>query len=105
MLLQEFHWRREVIASEERVLVDFWASWCGPCRMMNPAVEALARDFKVAKVNIDRNQQLATHYGINAVPTVLVFKGGKPVARHVGLRSEADLRAEMLRWTGEQAAK
>src|SRR5580658_4382332 len=96
MLLHEFNWKREVLQAQEPVLVDFWAEWCGPCRSMNPAIESLARDFKVCKVNIDTNQQLASHYDISSIPALLIFKDGKIAARHVGVTSEAVLRAELL---------
>jgi thioredoxin 1 len=97
MLLHEFNWKKEVLRSSEPVLVDFWASWCPPCRAMNPTLEALARDFKVCKVNVDTNQELATHYGISSIPVLLIFKGGQVAAQHVGVTPEATLRAEMLR--------
>jgi thioredoxin 1 len=97
MLLHEFNWKKEVIQSAEPVLVDFWASWCGPCRSMNPTIEALARDFKVCKVNVDTNQKLAAHYKISSIPALLIFKDGKLVARHVGEMPEVSLRAEMER--------
>lgn len=95
MLLHKFNWKKEVLEASEPVLVDFWASWCRPCRAMNPSIEALAEDFKVCKVNIDTNQELAARYDVSSVPTLLIFKGGQIVARHVGVTPEATLRAEL----------
>jgi thioredoxin 1 len=66
---------------------------------MNPTIEALARDFKVCKVNVDTNQQLAGHYGISSIPALLIFKEGKIAARHVGVTPEATLRAELEQWS------
>ncbi len=95
MLLHKFNWKHEVLDANEPVLVDFWAFWCGPCHMMNPAIEALARDFKVCKVNVDTNQQLADQYGISSIPAFLIFKDGRVAAQHIGVTPEASLRAEM----------
>src|SRR6202163_3315562 len=95
MLLHEFNWKKEVIQSTEPVLVDFWASWCPPCRAMNPVIEALARDFKVCKVNVDNNQELAAHYGISSIPVLLIFKDGPSARQHIAITPETTLCAEV----------
>jgi thioredoxin 1 len=97
MPLHEFNWKKEVLQAREPVLVDFWASWCSPCRAMNPVIESLAQEFKVCKVNVDINQELAAHYGISSIPALLSFKDGQIAARHVGVTPEATLREEMQR--------
>jgi thioredoxin 1 len=96
MLLHEFKWK-EVSQAKEPVLVDFWAEWCGPCRAMNPTLETLAKDYKVFKVNVDTNQELAGHYGIASIPALLIFKDGKVAARHEGVTPETTLRSELER--------
>lgn len=78
----------EVLKSDKTVLVDFWAVWCGPCRMLSPVVDQVAEenpDIKVCKVNVDEEQQLAVKYGVMSIPTLLVFKGGELVNQSVGV--------------------
>ncbi len=87
---------REVLQSNKRVLVDFYADWCGPCRMLSPTLEALAREMpeaKIVKVNIDESPGLAAKYGIRSIPALIAFRSGRPVAGQVGLPSRPQLQA------------
>ena len=88
--LTKQNFQSEVAESKEKVLIDFWASWCGPCRMVSPIVDEIAEEspagVKVCKVNVDEQPELAQQFQVMSIPTLLVMKDGKPVASYVGAR-------------------
>ncbi len=84
----------DVLKSEKTVLIDFWASWCGPCRMLSPVVDEIAEenpDILVGKINVDEEAELAEAFGIESIPTLVVIKDGKPVNGSVGVRSKDEI--------------
>lgn len=87
----------EVISSDKPVLVDFWAPWCGPCKMIGPVIEKLSGELaatvKIGKLNVDDNPAVAQEYGVMSIPTLLLFKGGKVVGTTMGFQPEPKLRA------------
>ncbi len=86
----------EVLASDKPVLVDFWASWCGPCRMVAPMIDEIAAersDIKVGKINVDQQPELAGRFGVMSIPTLMVFKNGKVTAQSAGARPKAQILA------------
>ena len=91
---------QEVLKSDTPILVDFWAVWCGPCRMVAPVVDEIAREqegkLKVMKLDVDENQGTAMTYGVMSIPTLILFKGGQPVERIVGFRPKGDMEKKIL---------
>ncbi len=89
------NFEQEVINSDKPVLIDFWASWCGPCRMVAPIIDQLAQQYdgkvKVGKVNVDEQRDIAAKYKVMSIPTIYIFKDGKPVDKVVGARPKSDL--------------
>ncbi len=89
--------KADVLESKGMVLVDFWAEWCGPCKMIAPALEEIAVEYKgrvtVAKVNIDENPMSPNAYGVRGIPTMILFKDGKPAATKVGAAPKSELKA------------
>ncbi|MDR3377803.1 MAG: thioredoxin [Verrucomicrobiae bacterium] len=97
--LTQDNFEAEVLKSATPVLVDFWAEWCGPCKMIAPVLDELAGEYqgkvKIGKINVDENQGLATQFNVNAIPTLLVFKGGQVAKQMVGAKSKRDLKASL----------
>lgn len=97
--LTDASFKKEVLEASKPVLVDLWAPWCGPCRMLGPVVEELAREYEgrivVGKLNTDENGETAAAYRVSAIPTLLFFKGGKLVEQMVGVQPKAGIKAKL----------
>ena len=97
--IDDSNFDQTVFQAETPVLVDFWAAWCGPCRMVAPVVEELAEEYEgrisFAKLDVDQNPKTASKYGIMSIPTLLLFKDGKPISNIVGFKPKAELKRSL----------
>ena len=98
-VFNEENFETEVLKSEGTVLVDFYADWCGPCKMMAPIIDGIAEEgienLKVGKVNVDENGSLAEKYNVMSIPTIIIFKNGNPVKGFVGVTGKDEIKAEL----------
>ena len=100
IVLTSENFEAEVLSAKQTVLVDFWATWCGPCRMIAPVIESIAEKFdgriKVGKVNVDEEPEISLEYNIASIPTVMIFKNGEEVSKSIGYSDEAEIEQLVL---------
>lgn len=98
--ITDANFQQEVMKSDTPVLIDFWAAWCGPCKMIGPIVEEIAKEYagklKVGKVDVDNNPEISMQFGIRSIPTLMVFKGGKVVEQIIGAVPKKNLMEKVL---------
>ena len=107
-IINDVEFGAKVLESQKPVLVDFFATWCGPCKMIAPIVDELCRsrsDIKVCKINVDEQFELAVRYQVSSIPTLMFFRGGKVVRRVVGLRSKAEIEQIIEECQNEHSAE
>lgn len=100
LILTDENFDQEIVNSSQPALIDFWAPWCGPCKVLSPLVDELATEYqgkpiKIGKVNVDENSDIASKYGIMSIPTLLFFKAGKVVDQLVGVQNKEDLKKKI----------
>src|ERR1700681_1622240 len=102
VIMNEENFDKEALQADLPVMVDFWAIWCGPCKVLSPIVEEIAKDYegkvKVGKVNVDENNHLAAKYGVMSIPTLKFFKGGKMMGELIGAAPKSTVEAELKKY-------
>ncbi|MBQ3414270.1 MAG: thioredoxin [Clostridia bacterium] len=97
-IFNDNNFNNEVLNEKGKILVDFYADWCGPCKMMSPIIDEIAEEIEnitVGKVNVDENPEIASKYGIMSIPTIIIFENGMPQKKFIGLTSKSEIESEL----------